>query len=55
MIREYLVMTMLDITRYLRRIDATLIRMIPKLHPQGEEAYVVLFIKRTGSEHYDAL
>jgi hypothetical protein len=47
MIREYLVMSMLDIHRYLRRIDAQLIRMIPKQRPQGdEEAYVVLYIKR---------
>jgi hypothetical protein len=45
MIREFLIMPMLDIQRYLRRIDATLIRMIPKVRPNGnEEAYVILYI-----------
>jgi hypothetical protein len=55
MIREYLVMSMLDVHRYLRRIDAQLIRMIPKRRPMGEEAYVVLFIRRTGTTNFEAL
>ena len=47
MIREFITnMPMIEIHRYLRRIDAILIRMIPKRRPKGQEAYVILYIKR---------
>lgn len=36
--------SMLDIQRYLRQKNATLIRMIPRNVPNSKEAYVVLYI-----------
>jgi len=43
--REFIRNTsMLETHKYLRRINATLIRMIPKRQPNGAEAYVVLYI-----------
>ena len=43
--REYLTdVTMLDIHKYLRRINARLIRMIPKTIDHGREAYVIYYI-----------
>jgi hypothetical protein len=46
MVREFIKgKSMLAIHRYLRGLDATLIRMTPKRMPNDEEAYVVLYIK----------
>lgn len=44
--REFLTgMSQIEIHRYLRRIKASLIRMVPKRMARGsEEAYVVLYI-----------
>lgn len=37
--------SMLDIQRYLRRIQAILIRAIPKTIEHGAEAYVIFYIR----------
>lgn len=45
MIREVIVdQSMIDIHRYLRRIGARLIRLIPKTIAPHSEAYVALYI-----------